>query len=156
LPEIAGMTIAHYDYEISDDFFKYEFCSEGPKGKIRKVILFKRINIQGRLVFNLAFGDINESGGFSDLNVSNNHDAEKVLATVAHAVIKFTTVYPDALIYAEGSTPSRTRRYQMGINKFWKEIELDFKVFGLLINGGFEPFESGKNYVGFAVTRKKL
>jgi hypothetical protein len=156
LPEIAGMTIAHYDYLVSEDFLKYEFCSEGSMGMIRKVILFKRVQLQGSFFFNLGFGDVDESGGFSDLVVSNNHDAEKVLATVAHAVIKFTSIYPDALIVAEGSTPSRTRRYQMGINKFWKEIEPDFKVFGLLVTGGFEPFRPGENYMAFAVKRKSI
>lgn len=149
------MTIAHYDYLVSEDYLEYEFFSEGPRGKIRKAILFKRINLQERLVFNLAFGDMDESGILSDLVVSDNHDAEKVLATVAHAVIKFTIMYPESLIVAEGSTLSRTRRYQMGINKFWKEIEPDFKIFGLLKEGGFEPFKSGKNYMAFAVTRKK-
>lgn len=155
MPEIAGMTIAHYDCLVSEDYFNYEFWSEGPMGKIRKAILFSRVKAQGSFYFNLAFGDFNEEGIFNDLVVSNNQDAEKVLATVAQAVIKFTNVYPDALIVAEGSTPSRTRRYQMGINKFWKEIEPDFHVFGLLVNGGFEPFRSGKNYMAFAVTRKK-
>jgi hypothetical protein len=150
------MTIAHYNYLVSEDFLKFEFFSEGPKGKIRKAIQFKRINLQGRLVFNLGFGDMDESGGLSDLVVSDNHDAEKVLATVAHAVIKITIIYPEALVVAEGSTPSRTRRYQMGINKFWKEIEPDFKVFGLVKEGSFEPFRSGKNYLALAVTRKNI
>lgn len=155
MPEIAGMTIAHYDYEISKDFYYYEFCSDGPKGKIKKAIFFKRINLNEYSYFNLAFGDLNDAGVIDDLIISNNHDAEKVLATVAQAVIQFTNAFPDAIILAEGSTPSRTRRYQMGINKFWKEIEPDFKVFGLLKDEGFVPFSLGKNYLAFAVTRKK-
>ncbi|HEY8894443.1 MAG TPA: hypothetical protein VIM79_06495 [Niastella sp.] len=154
MPEITGMTIAHYDYLVSEDFLKYEFCSEGPKGKIKKVALFSKVNMDGSSYYNLAFGDLDEMGKISDLVKSNNHDAEKVLATVARAVIHFTNMYPDAFIVAEGSTPSRTRRYQMGINKFWNEIEPDFKVFGFLKDGGFEPFTSGKNYEGFGVKRK--
>jgi hypothetical protein len=154
LPEITGMTIAHYDYLVSKDYMEYEFFSEGPKGKIKKVVLFSQVNLQGSVYFNLAFGDYDEMGNFSDLTKSNNHDAEKVLATVARAVIQFTNFYPDAFIVAEGSTPSRTRRYQMGINKFWEEIEPDFNVFGLSEEGGFEPFRSGKNYTGFGVKRK--
>lgn len=151
------MTITHYDYLVSEDFMKYEFCSEGPKGKIRKVIQFKQVRLQGKFFYNLAFGDVDDSGNICDKVVSNNHDAEKVLATVAHAVIQFTNLHPHALVYAEGSTPSRTRRYQMGINKFWNEIDSDFNVFGL-VNGceRFEPFESGKNYMGFAVSRKRV
>jgi hypothetical protein len=148
------MTIAHYEYQVSEDFLNYEFWSEGPKGKIRKVIWFTRINLQENFFFNLAFGDLDDNGIFNDLVTSNNHDAEKVLATVARAVISFTNITPNALIFAEGSTLSRTRRYQMGINKFWKEIEPDFNVYGLVKNEGFEPFRSGKNYTAFVVKRK--
>lgn len=150
------MTIAHYDYLVSENFLSYEFFSEGPKGRIRKAIVFKLINLKGNFFFNLAFGDMDDLGNLSDLVVSNNQDAEKVLATVAHAVIKFTNIHPHALVYAEGSTPSRTRRYQMGINKFWKEIEPDFKVLGLSKEGQFEPFRPGMNYMGFAVRRKNI
>lgn len=149
------MTIANYDCLVSENFFRYDFCSEGPNGKIRKVISFTLVNLQGTFYYNLAFGDVDKDGGVNDFVNSNNQDAEKVLATVAQAVIAFTNMYPDALIFAEGSTPSRTRRYQMGINKFWNDIELDFKVFGLLKNKGFEPFRSGVNYIAFACKRKK-
>ena len=149
------MTIAYYDYFVSEDFFKYEFCSEGPNGKIKKIVLFTRATLHGRFIFNLAFGDFDKDGIFNDFVTSNNQDAEKVLATVAHAVISFTNMHPDALIFAEGSTPSRTRLYQMGINKFWKEIEPDFEVFGLVRTEGFEPFRFGINYIAFACRRKK-
>lgn len=149
------MTIAYYDCLISKNFFRYDFCSEGPNGRINKVILFTKNTLQDNFFFNLAFGDIDEDGKFNDFVTSNNQDAEKVLATVAQAVIAFTNMYPDALIFAEGRTPSRTRRYQMGINKFWKEIDPNFDVFGLLVNEGFKPFRSGMNYIGFACKRKK-
>lgn len=148
------MTIAFYDYFVSEDFFRYEFCSEGPNGKIKKIISFTRVNLNGNICFNLAFGDV-DGEGMNDLVTSNNQDAEKVLATVAQAVISFTNKYPDALIFAEGSTPSRTRRYQMGIDKFWKDIDLEFEVYGLFRNKGFEPFRSGINYIAFACKRKK-
>jgi hypothetical protein len=149
------MTIAFYDYFVSEDFFRYEFCSEGPNGRIKKVILFTKATLYGKPIFNLAFGDFDKNGLFNDCVTSNNQDAEKVLATVAQAVLSFTCMYPDALIFAEGSTPSRTRLYQIGINKFWKEIEPDFNVFGLLRTAGFEPFRSGINYIAFACKRKK-
>jgi hypothetical protein len=77
-----------------------------------------------------------------------------VLATVAATVIDFCNHYPNALICAEGSTFSRTRRYQMGINKYWQEIEPNFDVFGLIENEGFIPFKPGKNYLAFVVRRK--
>ena len=61
------MTIAHYDYRVSEDYYNYEFWSEGPKGKIKKVILFtRRVTTQGDFYFNLAFGDLGEDGICND------------------------------------------------------------------------------------------
>src|SRR5688572_14342054 len=142
------MNLSYYDYLMSEDFLSYYFCSDGPNGNIKKIVLFTLVKLPSNSYFNLSFGDLNEDGTINDLITSNNKDAEKVLATVARAVSIFTKNYPEAVVYLEGSTASRTRRYQMGINKFWKEIESDFKVLGLLRNGGFEPFMSGKNYLG--------
>jgi hypothetical protein len=43
----------------------------------------------------------------------------------------------------------------MGLNKFWNDIDPDFEVYGLFRNEGFEPFQSGINYIAFACKRKK-
>jgi hypothetical protein len=149
------MNIDCYEYSISKDFLNYEFFSERPKGKIKKFIRFELMAFHGHIYFNLSFGDLKEDGTTSDIVTSNNQDTERVLATVAHAVIAFTNYFPEAMIYAEGSTPSRTRRYQMGINKFWNEIKSLFNIYGLLENKGFEPFMRGKNYLAFVALRKK-
>jgi len=150
------MNLNHYNCLISNDSLNYLFCSEGPNGKIRKAILFNLVSLPNTSYYNLSFGDLNESGELDDFVTSNNHDTEKVLATVAHAVVIFTNKYPDAVVFVEGSTASRTRRYQMGINKFWKEIEPVFKVFGYTEGNGFEPFKPGINYSAFAAKRKIL
>jgi hypothetical protein len=65
----------------------YEFFSEGPRGKIRKVIAYQEIP-GDELIFNLAFGDINEMGEIDDLAISNNSDARKILITVAKTAIE--------------------------------------------------------------------
>jgi hypothetical protein len=147
------MNLSYYDYLISEDFLSYYFCSVGPNGNIKKIIQLTLVNLPSNSYFNLSFGDLNEDGTINDLSTTNNNDAEKVLATVARAVIVFTKIYPKAVVYVQGSTISRTRRYQMAINKFWKEIDPIFMVFGFE-KEGFEPFRSGKNYLAFAVKRK--
>lgn len=44
----------------SEPFFKvYEFTSEGPKGKIKKMVQFTETGTQN--VYNLAFGDYDEA-----------------------------------------------------------------------------------------------
>ena len=149
------MNLEHYAYQTSESLLDYEFYSEGPKGAIKKVIRFMLVTVEGYSYYNPGFGDWNEAEKkIDDFIVSNNHDAEMVLATVASAVINFTDHYPELTIYAEGSTASRTRRYQMGINKYREDIEPVFEVHGLMEGCGFQPFERGKNYKAFVVKRK--
>jgi hypothetical protein len=50
-------------------------------------------------VFNLAFGDLDETGDLNDLIVSNNGDMYKILATVTQIVITFFSSYPDRQVY---------------------------------------------------------
>ena len=150
------MNVERYAYKSSDTFLDYEFYSKGPKGDIKKVVRFSLVKLPNTPYYNLGFGDWNEEKQrIDDFIVSNNEDAERVLVTVAGAVMDFTNHYPDSIIYAEGSSASRTRRYQMGINKYWTEIEQLFDVYGLIENEGFQPFVRGRNYKAFVVKRKK-
>jgi hypothetical protein len=149
------MNLKQYNIEVTEDFLEYNFYSNGPKGAIKKVVRFTQVKVSHYTYYNLGFGDWNEQENrIDDFIISNNQDAERVLATVAATVIDFSNHYPEVLIYAEGSTLSRTRRYQMGINKYLNEIKPVFEVFGLIENEGFMPFESGKNYFAFVVRRK--
>ncbi len=83
------MYLPRYQYKTNSGFLDYEFFSEGPKGKIKKVIRYTKI---GDAVFNLAFGDLDEATGeISDTVVTNNNDSRKVLATVAATVYDLLT-----------------------------------------------------------------
>jgi len=149
------MNLEQYSTEASPDFMEYTFYSDGPKGTIKKVVRFTKAHFLTFIYYNLGFGDWNDNlNKIDDFVVSNNQDAERVLATVAATVIGFTNQYPDALVYAEGSTRSRTRRYQMGMNKYWKNIGSIFEVYVLVENEGFKPFERNRNYIAFVVKRK--
>jgi hypothetical protein len=127
------MNVERYTYSTNETFFNFEFDSEGPKGKIRKVARFSIENDHGITYFNLGFGDLNEAtGAMDDLVISNNQDKGKILATLASIVTEFTKHFPDIMVHAQGSTPSRTRLYQMGITAHWDEIEPIFFVFGFV------------------------
>jgi len=76
------------------------------------------------------------------------------LATVVSAVYAFTDKYPEAWVYATGSTNALTRLYRMGINKYFKEVETEFHIFGQL-EKKWVSFESGINFEGYVVKRKK-
>lgn len=100
------------------------FLSEGPRGIIKKVVAYQKIRDN---IYNLAFGDWDEKAQKpNDKARSNNGDRNKVLATVASTVISFIQYYPSAIVFAEGSTPAKTRLYQIGINHHWLEINQVF------------------------------
>jgi hypothetical protein len=148
------MDIRGYEYKTNEGRLNYEFCSEGPKGKIKKVVRFTLRNVKGTTYFNLGFGDLDNTGTqMDDMAVSNNHDKDKVLATVAQIVLEFTARFPDLRIYAQGSTSSRTRLYQMGIVANWAKIEPILHVYGYT-NGGWQTFKQNINYEAFMVLRK--
>lgn len=46
--------------------------------------------------------------------------------------MEFTLHFPDVMVYATGSTPSRTRLYQMGIIANWADIEQILDVYGFV------------------------
>ena len=145
-------------YNLKEDANKiaFEFISEGPKGDILKGVFYSKIKIKGiKNFYNLAFGDMNSSTRqLDDKVVTDNGDSEKVLATVVAAVYAFAGQYPEAWIYATGSTATRTRLYRMGINKYFDIAQDDFEIMGQFQNE-WEWYEKGKNYQAFAVQRKK-
>jgi len=67
------------------------------------------------------------------------------LATVAETVIDFLAIYPHAAVFAEGSTASRTRLYQMNILAYWKEIEQASYIVQGYVKGSWQTFEIGKH-----------
>jgi hypothetical protein len=139
----------------SEEFFKiYEFVSEGPKGKIKKIVEYSETGTEN--VYNLAFGDFDENTkNINDLSVTNNGDSLKVLATVASTVYAFTEKHPESWIFATGSTTVRTRLYRMGITNNIEEIKTDFDVYGLTIDSNiWEEFIIGEDYEAFLITKK--
>lgn len=149
----AGMKLPKYPVSAERSLLVYVFTSEGPKGEIKKLVKFSETNFED--IYNLAFGDKDDnSGEINDKVISNNGDSEMVLVTVVSTVYAFTDKYPDAWVFATGSTKARTRLYRMGISRYLAEIKLDFQVFGLK-DGEWEPFAKGVAYEAFLVKRKK-
>ncbi len=146
------MRLPKYPLASGDKLMTFEFISEGPKGLIHKLVRYQHTNVEG--VYNLAFGDKDQSSGeIDDSVISNNGDSEKVLATVVATVYAFTDKYQGAWVYASGSTKSRTRLYRMGIAKFLEEVQEDFDIFGER-NDDWEVFRENIEYNGFLVKRK--
>jgi hypothetical protein len=145
------MNSPKYPIVAIDGQWIYEFYSEGPVGRIKKVVAYQRIE---KDFFNLAFGDWNEQlKKIDDSSRSNNGDRDKVLMTVAYTALDFFNHHPNTQILIEGSTASRTRLYQIAIAYNLLEINANFKVNGF-IGEGWELFQRGRNYDGFLIQRK--
>ncbi len=146
------MKLDRYELKAGRNLTTFEFLSEGAKGQVTKVVQFQRMNLPD--LYNLAFGDFNSiTGELNDEVVTDNGDSEKVLASVVAAIYAFAGEYPQAWIYATGSTKARTRLYRMAINKYFEIVEKDFDIMGELFNE-WEWYEKGKDYQAFAVHRK--
>lgn len=145
------MDLERYSVVTDKEHFTYEFLSEGPNGTIKKVVIYQEIEDN---VFNLAFGDWDETKQrINDKGRSNNNDSTKVLATVGSTVIDFIKYHPGATIFAMGSTASRTRLYQIGIQANFYKINQLFNIQGNL-EGNWEPFKRGRNYQAFTLHAK--
>ena len=146
------MKLDRYELKASRSLTTFEFLSEGKKGKIVKVVQLQQMNLPN--LYNLAFGDKNPTTGeLDDKVITDNGDAEKVLATVVAAVYAFADKHPDVWVYATGSTEVRTRLYCMGINKYFDIVQEDFDIMGEHLNE-WEWYEKGKDYQAFAAHRK--
>lgn len=143
--------------KVTERYF-YDFYSEGPKGKIRKLVCFHLEENETVEVFNLGFGDADDneySLVIDHYTVTNNKDTEKVLATVAAVALEFINYHPNSVLVVEGATPSRTRLYRMLIVKCWNEINQYFNVFGYA-NDCWEPFLKEKKYDALAFVPHKM
>jgi hypothetical protein len=149
-------TLKHpkYSYTTGTNGYVYRFTSVGPKGEIKKIVIYSKT--QSENIYNLAFGNYTEcDDDLDDLSVSNNHDTQKILATVASTLLNFMRNHRNAWVAAEGSTAARTRLYQIGISQNLMDIPEDFAIFGYNIFSRWEPFSKNKKYERFLITRKQ-
>ncbi|MEO6722188.1 MAG: hypothetical protein ABIN67_17610 [Ferruginibacter sp.] len=138
------MKLPKYEYFTEGEAKLFKFTSEGPKGKIKKIIVYSQM-LQDD-IYNLAFGDYDEENNLiNDTIITNNKDSQKVLATVVSTLYVFTNKYPNFWVYATGSSSARTRLYRIGITINLEEILADFEVFGLS-DKTWREFEKGKEY----------
>ena len=149
------MNLDSYNYEIDESFQTYEFVSDGPNGKVTKVVAYTEFGtVKGEVAYNLGFGDVDEeTGKISDTVVTDNKDRTLVLATVAQTILEFSAHFGNHWIRVQGSTPARTRLYQIGVSGIWDEIKEDFELYGLK-DEQYQEFEKNVNYEAFLVRKK--
>lgn len=145
------MTQPFYDFAISEKAVRFDFVSVGVKS-IPKVIIFDFIYEPN--IFNLILADVLPNGEIDIKTVSDNGDRNKILATVAQAIVLFFDQHPDAWVLFTGSTPSRTRLYRIAIHLELHTVVNQFNVYGIY-NGQLERFQPNRPYDKFAFSKKK-
>lgn len=142
-----------YPAIAGDEYNTFEFTSVGPRGNILKRVLFAATEYPE--VFNLAFGDVHSNRvDVSDNIITDNGDRNKTLSTIAKIIDTYTSVYPNRWVYLRGSTPARTRLYQMAIGLNYKELNKTYMTYGFLDEEKLEPFEKGKTFLAFLIKKK--
>jgi hypothetical protein len=147
-----------YEYKRGDSFKQYEFYSDGPKGRMRKVIFYSYLGRQdGYAYYNLGFGDYDpRTRHISDLTVSDNKDRDKILATVAATALDFTARKVRCRILVKGSTPARTRLYQMKIVAYFDAISELFDIQCQTEKGTWKAFKRGEKSFRFLFERRNF
>jgi hypothetical protein len=147
------MRLESYSMTIDEHLLTFDFVSEGTKGSIKKRIEYQ--STKRKEVFNLAFGDVDPiTNELDDTIISDNGDSEKVLATVAFSIFLFMELYPENIVFATGSTPSRTRLYKIGISKNLEELTENFLIYGFDINEKWQKYNKNEVYSAFYVKSK--
>jgi hypothetical protein len=147
------MNIDSYPYAVNTqrNIFEFTFDSIGPKGIVKKRINYSLKSSLVSTYFHLEFGDWYEETKFlDDLARSNNSDTNKILGTIVETILEVLYKHPDIPIFAKGSTPSRTRLYQIGIAGKLADIRGLLSVYGFK-NGQWELFERSRDYTAFKV-----
>jgi hypothetical protein len=146
-------TMSAVRYPIStDDNLTFYFTSEGPKGKIEKVVKFEQFAPE---TFNLGFCDRKSvAEDFDDHTISNNGDIRKVLATVIQTIALFFEHYPDMRIYVEGADDRRRRLYERILKQYRIDFEEEYRFWG---GNGFsiEPFQNENTYEFLLISKRK-
>lgn len=139
-----------YNVVYSQSEKQYTFKSIGKHGNILKVVKF--VEFQDN-VYNLGFGDFDpHKNQIDDTTVTDNGDMTKVLATVVSIIAEFLSENSSAHVFFEGSTKSRTRLYQIAINRYYDEFSQTFEIFGL-DGDNFETFKKNKSYESFLIRK---
>lgn len=145
------MNYKPYTIDINEDHTRFQFQSVGKRGVFEKVILFQLLADD---IYNLALLDYNPlSQKYSDLSVTDNGDMPEIFTTVIKSIMAFLKEYQSKKIYFEGSTTSRTRLYQIIINKIYNSDNQDLIILGLK-NQEWYSFEPNINFEGFLIEKK--
>ena len=141
-----------YSLETINTGLEFTFLSTGPKGPIKKYILFKPMETVAG-VFTMGFGDISPGGVLSDQVVSNNRDLNLVVGALLLSINLFFEHHPDKSLFIIGNTPSRTRLYRIIISRNLPAIRNKFRIYGLE-GAEWQDFAQNRPYEAYLIQLK--
>ncbi|MCB0517891.1 MAG: hypothetical protein H6577_24945 [Lewinellaceae bacterium] len=130
-----------YPIKPSPNKLYYLFTSEGPRGRILKIVLFQNI---GENSYNLAFGDF-IAGQLDDEVVSDNRDFVKVLSTVAACAYDFVKANPGVKLEIDPVDERRKMLYNAVFKRHHIFIQQQFRILGVIADVP-EPYSAEKMY----------
>lgn len=146
------MELPKYQISTNEDQTIFKFVSDGPKGKVTKIVIYQPMNEPD--LYNLALGDLDLKTGEIDFDITtDNGDRDKILATISETVYSFLFNRPHCSIHFKGSDPVRTRLYQIAISSYLHELSVDFEILGKL-KYDLLRFTKGVNYEAFVIQLK--
>jgi hypothetical protein len=99
-------------------------------------------------------GDLRPDGKIDVEVVSDNGDRDEILATLIQTLFVFLEAHPAGFVLFTGSTPTRTRLYQILISHELDQATSLLSFWGMSGNGSLVQFEKNKPYIGFVVSLK--
>ncbi len=142
-----------YEYKKIEDLTLYEFFSIGPKGRIQQMIQLGMVQ-KVPLIFNLELGPILSDNKIDTLSVTNNKDTKKILQSVTESILEFLNGRQEALVLIQGSTPARTRLFQMWIRGIHDQYREDISIEGWFRNRWYE-FQKDMQFEAFLIKKIK-
>lgn len=139
-----------YQFSILDNAHRFDFVSEGNRS-IKKSVIYFATTVPD--LYSLTLADVQEDNSLDVYVISDNGDMPKILSTVFHSISSFLVTYPNATVGFKGSTPSRTRLYQIAIAHELDRALHRFKIWGIRSdNSQPEPFQGSTRYEVFFIS----
>ncbi|WP_353721835.1 hypothetical protein [Dyadobacter sp. 676] len=104
-------------------------------------------------IYNLALLDFDlVTQDYVDDSITDNGDMPEVLATVMAVFLDHLSQFPRSGIIITGNRPSRTRLYQIAINKTGDDVKRQLKILGYQ-RSKWRIFEPNQSYESFLIAR---
>ena len=141
--------------QTSPDYHVFEFESDG-RQRLRKRVQFDLI-YSDEHIYNLSLCTVLPDGNLDCTSDTKNGDMDSVLETTAHIGILYINQFPERKVFLRGSDAKRSRKYQMGINRYLMELSKNYFIEGVAIVNDVitsrEEIQTGKNYQAFILSR---